>query len=143
MEIWEIDRVDKLTEEEQKRYYEKLIDSYKNKIQELKIAKKEGNMKAFKASSWRTVLIAAAIAIFACPLMMAIGEGALKTAGEYTSLGAVLGFTGSILASMNIDDNGPGDILYGIREANDAKKQIKELKGKIKEIKKKPVMGKR
>ena len=100
-------------------------------------------MTAFKAGSWRTVLIASAIAVFAGPLMMALGDGAVKAAGEITALASIFGVSGSFLASTLVSDEGPRDIVDGINAAHDAKKQIKEIKNKINEIKKKPVMGKR
>ena len=85
-------------------------------------------------------MLAGAIAVFAGPTMLGLGKevvGGLTTAASFGLIG------GSLFGMIAVDDNGPSDIPVDLSLANDAKNEIKELKAKIKEINKKPVMGKR
>ena len=140
---WEIGYIERMPEEEQKKYYDKLVSMYKKKIEEIKIDKRENNAKAVGALAWRTALIASGIAVFAGPAMAVFGEGAVQTIGEIAAVGSIGGFAGSILASIFVDDDGPKDIKIGFEAAKDAKNQIKQIKAKIKDVEKKQAMGAR
>lgn len=140
---WEISYIEKMPEEEQKRYYDKLISKYQEKIKELKREKKDGNHKAIGAIAWRTTLIASAVALFAGPAMAVLGQGAVQTIGEIASIGSIGLFAGSLVGSIAVDDDGPKDIKIGFDAAKDAKNQIKEIKEKMKNVEKKQAMGAR
>ena len=140
---WEISYIEKMPEEEQKRYYDKLISKYQEKIKELKREQKNNNHQAAGALIWRAGLIASAVALFAGPAMAVLGEGAVQTIGEIASVGSIGLFGASIVGSIAVDDDGPKDIKIGFEAARDAKKQIKEIKEKMKNVEKKQAMGAR
>lgn len=143
MQAWEIDKVEELTEEEQKQYYEKLVAAYKDEIKELKDAKKSSDGRAIASCSWRALLIAAAVGVIAGPLMMTLGVGAVKAAGDIVALSGIGMFASGLLGSIFVNDDGPKDIKVNALASKDAREKIKDLKAKIKEINKKPVMAKR
>lgn len=138
MQGWEIEMVEKMPKEEQKRYYDRVIKKYKEQVQELKREKKSHNKHALGALTWRTGLTVATLAVIAGPAMMAFGQGTpVGFAGELVSVGAIGLFGGSLFGSIIADDDGPKDIKIGFEAARDAKAQIKELKTKIKNVEKK------
>lgn len=143
MQPWEIELVEKMSKEDQKKYYEKTVKKYKEEMKKLKGLKREENREAFASIGWRTLLIASAIAIFAGPALMALGSGAVKMAGEIVGVGGVLGTVGALVGSIIVNDDGPKDIKAHIVAAQEHQKSINNLKNEIKKIKQKPAMASR
>ena len=143
MSSWEIERVEKMTEEEQRAYYGNLVKRYKEQIKELKGQERRNNVSAIASIGWRVAMLAGAIAAFAGPALTALGSGAIKIIGEITTISSVPLFGASMFGMLSSDDDGPKDININFLAAKETRASIKELEGKIKEINKKPVMGKR
>lgn len=143
MEAWEIERIEKMSEEEQREYYEKVIKKYQEEIKKLKRTKAYSNKSALSSCAWRAGIIGAMLVMFGGGAMIGFGEGAVRTAGEISMLSSLALFGGGMYGMLMSDDNGPIDIKLAFEAAKDAKKQIKEIKEKIKEIEQKPVMANR
>ena len=142
-DVWEIENVEKMSEDNQRYYFERLMKKYQKELDDLKIEKRERNLSAIGSCAWRTGLIASAVLLFAGVAAAVLGEGALKIAGEIGSVSSIGLFGGSMVGSIAVDDDGPKDIKENFEAAKEANRQIKELKAKIKEIKQKPVMSAR
>ena len=136
METWEIEKVDEMTESEQKEYYEKMVDAYNKELAALKEAKKKTDKSAIAACSWRATLIAGAVMVIAGPLMAAFGVGAVNTIGEITTATSLGMFGGGMVGSILVNDEGPKGIKKDLLASKDAREKIKGLKAKIKEVKK-------
>lgn len=143
MYVWEMEKVEQMSEDAQRDFYNRLIEKYKKELNELKLKKSERNLSAINSCAWRTGLIASAVLLFAGVAAAVLGEGALKIAGEIGSALSIGLFGGSMVGSIVVDDDGPKDIKINFEAAKEAKRQIKELKAKIKEIEQKPVMSAR
>ena len=143
METWEIEKVEEMTESEQKEYYEKMVVAYNKELADLKKAKKESDKGAIAACSWRATLIAGAIMAIAGPLMTVFGVGAINTIGEITAATSLGMFGGGMVGSLLVDDDGPKGIKKDLLASKDAREKIKGLKAKIKEASKKSATKKR
>lgn len=143
MKQWEIEMVEKMSPSEQRAYYEKMIKGYKTEVKALQRAKADHNKSALGSCAWRAGIIGTALALFGGAAMIGLGQDAIRTAGEISMVSSIGLFGAGMFGMVVSDDNGPKDIKINAEAARDAKRQIKEIKEKIKEIEKKPVMANR
>ena len=143
MNNWEIKEVENMSEDEQREYLAKLAYTYEKQIKQLKAERGEKNLELLKFWSWRSVLIAGAIGIFAGSSMMALGNPAVHQAGIGVGAASVVGIVGSIMASLDIDDIDISEVKKEFKASTHAKKEIANLKKEIKKIEKNPIMPKR
>lgn len=125
---WQIAQVERMPKEEQKTFYENLVNSYKREMNELKKIKKQGDKVNFLEKAWKTVLLSTAIGAFASSILMAKG-GNLEVAGNAVAAYSILGFPASVVGLSLKEDINPI--------------AAKDAKAKIKEINNKPTMTKR
>ena len=141
MSSWKIKEVDKLSEEEERAYLEKLESSYKKEIKKLKEGRKDKLSGVFQSLSWRIVMLISTLGIFAGPFMMANGVHI----GSAITLGSVFGFAGAPTYSIVADnaDLDMDEMKNALKDAKHAKEEINELKKEVKNIEKNPIMAKR
>ena len=108
MKDWKIDKIEELSEEEQKDYLEKLKKKYNDRV-------------AKRKKIWEAIFAAGAIGILSGCFMIGLGGEALDTAGAITILS-------STVAEFGITFGSAADVAGILMEAED---QIKEVEKKI------------
>ena len=134
MEKWEIEKIEQLSPEEGKRFLNELKEKCAQSIKELKEKKKETDSSVAKTLGVISMLLVAAVGIFAGPAMVVLGEGAaLGVAGGITAILSMLGFPGGIVLANNMDYKHES-VKEGLSVSKELKSQIASLKKKIKDI---------
>ena len=146
MESWVIKKAEKMTSEEQKTYSERMIEKYKKEIARLKDYVKSQNKDIAIACFWRCNLLVCAAGLITGGVLAAVGNGNVELAGQMTMEGSILLSLASLVTAVLQGDEGLKGI-EGIKKANlakqEAKKEIKVIKEKIKELEKTQGKGNR
>lgn len=144
MSPWEIEKVEEMTEDEQKEYYKKLIKKYKDLIKDARQDKRFANFESICVVGWRVALAAAAIGVLGGPTMAAIGgKELLGTIGGILMISSIPALAAALFGQMVAEDLDLSDVKDNFVAAQESREDIREFRKEIKEIKRKPVMRKR